>query len=66
MWNVVVRTVLQDLGTSLGCKVDLEWCRLDVMWWGKSLERMVLAAESEMADAGSVEDDFEKLPCYKC
>lgn len=33
----------------------------------KSPERMVLAAESEMAShIDGVEDDFEKLPSFKC
>jgi hypothetical protein len=67
MWNVAVRSVLQDIGTNLGHETYLEWCRLDVMWWGKSPERMVLVVESEMAkNADGIEKDFEKLPSFKC
>ncbi|MGA8491391.1 MAG: hypothetical protein WB711_13275 [Terriglobales bacterium] len=67
MWNVAVRSVLRDMGTNFGYRTYLEWCRLDVMWWGKSPERMMLVAESEMAShIDGVEDDFEKMPSYKC
>jgi hypothetical protein len=66
LWNVAVRSVLQELGAGFGYTTFLEFCTLDLMWWGKSPERMVLAVESEMANnPDAVENDFEKLPSYK-
>ncbi|MGH9494179.1 MAG: hypothetical protein ACRD3B_04210 [Candidatus Sulfotelmatobacter sp.] len=67
VWNVEVKHVLRHMGRRFGYITYLEWASLDVMWWAKSPERMVLAAESEMANSpDSVEADFEKLPSFKC
>lgn len=64
-WTDVIVTVLKDLGERRGYSA-YPWL-LDLIWWSRTPERMVLAVESELdPGAKAIEDDFQKLPVFKC
>ena len=67
MWTAEVKAILHEIGTTLKYTNLCEWCSLDMIWWCMSTQRLILAAESEMAaNPVAVEDDFEKLSVFKC
>jgi hypothetical protein len=67
IWTLTVKAVLQEMGTSLKYTNFCEWCLIDFIWWSMPTQRLILAAESEMAKSpDAVETDFEKLSVFKC
>src|SRR5580658_4967084 len=65
MWNIEVKAVLHELGSSY--HYDAYPWLLDLIWWSMSSQLMMLAVESEMdGHVGAIEEDFQKLPVFKC
>ena len=62
-WTCEVKSALHEMGRKRGYD-GYPWL-LDFIWWAKD-QRMMLAAESEFGNVDEVEDDFEKLPSFKC
>ena len=65
LWTRALIAVLSKMGCGLEYKT-YPWL-LDYVWWCNKTERMVLAVESELDPcSGLIEDDFQKLPSFKC
>ena len=63
LWTTAVKDTLKELGNKLGYDHTYDWL-VDFIWWSTKPERLGLVAESEWDE--SDEDDFQKLPVFKC
>jgi hypothetical protein len=63
-WTCEVKSALHEMGKKRG--YDCYPWLLDYIWWSMKDQRMMLAAESEFGTVGEIEEDFEKLPAFKC
>lgn len=67
-WTEAIKNrVLKPMGCVRGHD-SYEWDKLlDWVWWSKKKgEELVLAVESELGTLAEVEQDFQKLPSFKC
>lgn len=63
-WTCAVLSTLENLGKKHGYEC-YPWL-LDAIWWDQSSQSMILGAECEWRASRAEEDDFQKLPVFKC